>query len=411
MRFHITAGIAEHKETYFNVNYVTGQVVSETVSSNTYDINPMVWSRSDIVKTVKNEEGFRPPTSYVSNYSEHTPLYVVSTLRYSNSPSYYKFESMQWYSVESVFPEASPVHFNTRNKTLLINNAFRKLKEQEMNLAQSLAFVRETSGLITSHASQLSRAYYFIKRGKYLVAADILGIRRLSDMRDLYLAVVFGWMQLSRDLQGAVEMLANLSRPKHYYVYGRSKNEHSRRVYAVKQGPYVWNRPCDVEGNATVKTTQKVVVIGRVNSEGLHNLKRSGVINPMLIMWDLLRWSWIIDQFVSIGQYLDAYDATVGLDYMGGTYTLYTQSDGSIAPVACNYRDERYMTIETGIPGVFKMSNLSRELVRTSDIGIVLKNPFDMDIKIALAAVLALSKRVRNGGPFERPMYGTGAYK
>lgn len=408
MRFHITADTAKHKETtvYYNQD---GSVSTEIVNKTSMDINPLVWTRSDITRTVKNKDGFRPPTAYISRYSEHSPLHVASTMHAGGYDL--KFESTQWYRVEDVFPEAKAVHFNTRNKTLLVNNAFRKLKEQEMNLAQSLAFVKQTAGLITDHASRLYRAYYFIKRGKYSVAADILGIRRLSDLRDLYLAVLFGWMQLSRDLQGAVEMLSDLSRPKHYYVYGRSKNERTRHVVVKKVGPYWWNRPCSVHCQAEVKMTQKVVAIGKVTSEGLHNLKRSGVINPMLIMWDLLRWSWIIDQFVSIGQYLDAYDATAGLDYMGGTYTLYTQSNGSLTPVPVEYGDGYYMTIETGVPGVFKMSDLNRELVHTSDIGIVLKNPFDMDIKIALAAVLALSKRVRNGGPFERPAYGTGAYK
>lgn len=412
MRYDISANTAEYTETEKMFNLNTGAVQRETVYTKTFDTNERIWTRSDVVKTVKDKDGFRPPTAYVSKFSEYSPMHVESTLHARSYGGYeIAFSATQWYSVESAFPNARPVHFNIRNKTLLINNAFRKLKEQEMNLAQTLVFVKQTAGLITDHASRLRRAYYFIKRGKFSVAADILGIRRVSDLRDLYLSVLFGWMQLSRDLQGAVEMLSDLSRPKHYYVYGRSKNEHSRRVYQQMEGPYVNNRPCNLEGNADVKTTQKVVVIGKVTSEGLHNLKRSGAINPMLIMWDLLRWSWIIDQFVSIGQYLDAYDATAGLDYMGGTYTLYTESNGSIAPIPVTFRDSRYMTIDTGIPCVFKMSDLSRELVRTSDIGIVLKNPFDMDIKIALAAVLALSKRVSNGGPFERPAYGTGSYK
>lgn len=405
MRFHITSATADYKET----STYNGQ--ASTVRQTKKDINPLIWSRSDVTRVMKNSEGFRPPTAYKSKFSEHTPLYVASTQQKPGISI--KFEATQWYSVDSVFPEAMPVHFNTRNKTLLINNAFRKLKEQEMNLAMTLVFVRETAGLITGHASKLSRAYYFIKRGKLKVAADILGVRRVSDLRDLYLSVLFGWMQLARDLQGAARMLNDLSRPKYYYIYGRSKNEHQRTVRVNKTGPYIWGRPCNLECHANVKTTQKVVVIGQVTSEGLHNLKKSGTINPMLLMWDLLRWSWVVDQFASIGSYLDAYDATVGLDYKGGTYTLYTQSNGSMSPIPVVYQPHTgyVMTIDTGIPCVFKQSDLNRELVRTSDIGVVLKNPFDMDIKIALAAVLALSKRVAKGGPFERPLFGTGSFK
>lgn len=368
--------------------------------------------RSNVVHNPKIN-GWRNMSPYKATIQDYIPYTVASTQsRISHDLTKIEFDIRQTVHPLTIFPEARPLPFNERNKTLIVNSAFSKLKDQKMNLAVTLAFVGETADLISGTANKLRRAYYFIKRGRWKAAADVLGLRFKDELGRNYLAILFGWMQLARDLQGAAEMLADLSRPKEYFVYGRSKNESVRRVSKVNKSIYTWNTPCHLECDATIKHTQKVVVVGKVSHEGLHQLKRSGLLNPVLIMWDVVRWTWILDQFVSIGQYLNAYDALAGLTYMGGSYTSHTQSKATITPIGYSEPwNDILVTISSQGPCVGTFTQLNRELVSPSDTGIVLKNPFDMNVSIAAAAVLALANALRKGGSFDVPLTGKGPFR
>lgn len=369
-------------------------------------------SRSDVQKTVKNDLGFRPMTAYKAMVIDDFPCSytAVGTSYYAGAPQYeVTGEGTMNHSYNSLFGVKllTPGLFNQKNKTLLVNGAFIKLKEQSVNLALTLSFIPETTGMIKRMADKLRRAYLFIKRGRWKAAADVLGLRFLDDIRDNYLEILFGWMQLARDLQGAVELLSDLSRPKMYYVYGRSKWENKRKQY-VSANAYTWTLSLKYSATLDVKSTQKCIVIAQVTSEGLHSLKRSGAINPLLIMWDMLRWTWVLDQFVSIGQYLDAYDAMAGLEYCTGSYLEYSEVSGVVntepavqSTYPANQSGWTY-GMESNAPGFISRKNMNRELVTPADIGVTIKNPFHMNVAIAAAAVAALNQVVRKGGPLPK---------
>lgn len=410
MRYSENTSVVDYTEQLITTIHKTGKVIEGPIKRRSYELLTMLGARDDIKHNPRNSNGWRNMSPYSADFKNIVPYYARSERVDVDNGATYRWiaEGTTSKDISRMFGSTSTAArmFNTRNKTLLVNGAFIKLKEQKMNLALTLAFVRETAGLISGTANKLRRAYYFIKRGRWKAAADVLGLRYKDELAGNYLAILFGWMQLARDLQGAAEMLSDLSRPKNYFVYGRSRNESTRKQTFGPQHVYVGYTHCNLTMEATYKSDQKCVVVGQVSHEGLVNLKRSGVLNPMLIMWDVVRYTWILDQFVSIGQYLDAYDATAGLAMVGGCYTEYADCKAYVYP--SDYGNTKVTAFS---PGFVSTVSVRRTLVSDDDIGIVLKNPFDMDVKIALAAVLALTKALAKDGPFDVPFGGKGPFR
>lgn len=396
-----------YKERVEQTSLKTTAIYSNGYESSQPDTNGQQWvyslTRQNVKHNPKGVDGFRSPSAYGAALMDDTLVHVSSTTEYRPGGYKYVMEgTLSLWHDQMWGDKISLSAFNSKNKHILINGAFIKLKEQKMNLAQSLAFIQDTCDLIDTTARRLTLAYRLIKAGRWKAAADILRVRRKDDIPEWYLSTLFGWMQLARDLQGAAEMLSDLSRRKDHFVYGRSANKQSRRVYDRKGVNGGIAFCCDLELNGVSKYEQRCVVIGKVKTEGTVLLKRLGVLNPALIMWDVVRWTWIIDQFVSIGQYLDAYDATAGLEYMGGTYTEYMDFNGSVTPTSASL-SHGWENSASGAPAVLKRMSFNRELVTPDDIRIVLKNPFHMHVSIALAAVLALTQAVSGGGFFPKP--------
>lgn len=365
--------------------------------------------RQDIVKNEPDRYGFRPPSPYSSNYSLVIPANGTIQNRADQIQSYCGFTPAQGGMPFAADGISGNVHlrdmredfsafltvkpFGVKPKQQLVNSAFSKLKDQRINLSMTLAFVGQTSRMISSRAYDLANVYRLLRNGEIRRAAKYLRLRKwkTEELPKLYLEVLFGWGQLYRDLMGAYEELNKKSVEKSYLVTGRATSKANRNLTVTRPG-----YSCTLQATGTLTTQTTCRVIGRVTTVGLHKAATLGLLNPAEILWDVLRFSWIIDQFVHVGGYLSAYDATAGLQYLGGSFTTYTASNGVVdvsVPIRSTY---------DGDQGHFVMRASTRELVRQDDISIAIRNPFQSNVAVAAAAVGALIITMRGGGPIPR---------
>lgn len=295
--------------------------------------------------------------------------------------------------------------FNLKPRQQIINSAFAKLKNQKVNLGMSLAFIGQTSGMIRDGAVRLREAYRLIRLYRWRDAARVLRISSRSELSKLYLEVLFGWMQLARDVEGLTEVLSEESRKKETFVYGRSRSSANQQIYNRREWPLPnqnlnTNLPPYCYRSGIRRSENRCVVIGTVTTEGLHSYARLGLINPAEVAWDVLRWSWVIDQFVHIGGFLNAYDATAGLTYKGGSYTEFTEY---VVQYGFENRPSSiYSAFVSDSPGLFTTRRGNRTLVDDNDISVTIRNPFQANVAVAAAAVLALTNTLRGGGPVPR---------
>lgn len=57
-------------------------------------------------------------------------------------------------------------------------------------------------------------------------------------------------------------------------------------------------------------------------------LAQLGITNPAELIWELVPYSFVIDWFVPVGNYLSAFDAALGWHFKGGTITEWARQKG-----------------------------------------------------------------------------------
>lgn len=191
------------------------------------------------------------------------------------------------------------------------------VKDQKVNLAQSLAEYRQTQNMFVSNANAIGNALRAARRGWWKDAAKHLGLtprQSRGTVSNRWLEMQYGWMPLIQDLHGSVEELqAALQRPRTRKVTCKVKSNDRVKIENY-QDPY---------GNTTyIEEEWKYSV--RVNAwlqqESLAAV-RLGLANPIDLAWELLPYSFVIDWFIPIGDWLNSLDAGVGVTRIYGTAT------------------------------------------------------------------------------------------
>lgn len=348
-------------------------VQSRTISGVTTVASGIIPSRviSDSkldVPRVKKPIGWKPPTNYERYGSTLDSLGIPSMYcsgRETNTGHIYIISgadsqntcSFSWGSHD---PE-------TLNKAVL--KALEKLKGQNVNYALAFAEARQTSRMIGGTIPRINKAIIAASRGNIRGIARALGItkppsekarkyaakaraeykkykqayirdvnnhayplRDRSAAHNLFLEYQFGWLPLLSDMDGAMHDLYDL-----HHNEDRSKDT----PYAGE--PYSYNVKGTSTSISTSKSESNILAFGRVpgkttrwekrthkakvrldcylDNPALAELARTGLLNPLAVVWDKVPWSFVADWFLPIGRYFNALDATTGWKFRGGSYS------------------------------------------------------------------------------------------
>lgn len=225
----------------------------------------------------------------------------------------------------------------TTAETIAIEKLLTKAKDGKFNGAQAYAEAAQVERMIGDATTKIARVLTHLRKGQLKLAASVLGLdvsrpkarrfsqqhKRIKNDADIdrllsngVLQVQYGIRPLLNDVVGAAELLAQKVSGFHYSkVEGGSSLEGFRKTKAETVGAYA--RMINVsERKATVFVRYAVRFIQE--SESIHSLAQLGLTNPALLAWELLPWSFVIDWFIPIGNYLSTLDATLGLRILDG---------------------------------------------------------------------------------------------
>jgi len=218
---------------------------------------------------------------------------------------------------------------NLRDKT--VNKILLKIKDQKVNLAQAYAERAQTARLVGDTVTRIAKALTALKSGNIVSAAAALGVAPTRRMKNRgvsqkkvtedfvsksWLELQYGWKPLLNDVVGAAETLAalNFRQQLNHVVTTQSLNDHDITVRKVSS-EYVET----VE--RTLEIQYKYGIWFSVGDTAVQSAASLGLTNPALIAWELLPWSFVIDWFVPIGNYISSWDATLGCDFQQGYAT------------------------------------------------------------------------------------------
>lgn len=255
--------------------------------------------------------------------------------------------------------------------------ALSKLKNQKVNFAQAFAEREQTAELFLSVAKKISKSVSAWRnknpRKLWELVKGSEGQRGKS-IPSSWLEVQYGWNPLMQDIQGSCDLLQS-----------RDFNGQSYRVdvkASVKErDTYLWEKRTDVTADMgfTIKAQRqnvaKVHLTYVLENPFAHTLAQSGLLNPAALAWELLPYSFVIDWFAPVGDWLNTLDASVGYSFLGGTWSVFRILDESVAGVYVRNNAGRFLTS----PNYFQRSRLlNRSVYSQSPLpgfpGV--KNPF-----------------------------------
>lgn len=229
-----------------------------------------------------------------------------------------------------------------------------QIKDSSFNAAQAYAERSQTANLMAKSVNRLASAAMAVRRGNFKHACTLFGMdytpriekfsrRRRNDplndpfrrtgtdmLSSYWLEFQYGWKPLLQDIYGAAELIAKTYHQKKPTI-ARSSATVEMKVQSIHDvwqdaGGAASNRICQSSGTVTARYT---IEYGEDNAF-LNRMAQTGITNPALLAWELLPYSFVIDWFVPVGDYLSQIDATAGLVFKRGTVATHSRVTHSL---------------------------------------------------------------------------------
>lgn len=210
----------------------------------------------------------------------------------------------------------------------------QKCKNAKVNLVVSAAEASETAAMMAQTVTRVARAFLLTKKGKLADAWHQLtsgrdsfgprGFRKrhyrpastVNELQEQWMSMRYGWRPLYYDIHGAAEHLAY-----RLYAPSQSSKVESESVKRLASGTIsVESHPTD-HTVGTHKSNWSISLRAGVDfcaDSVITQWTQLGFTNPGEVVWELMPLSFVVDWFLPVGTWIQNYDATFGLSFLGG---------------------------------------------------------------------------------------------
>lgn len=253
-------------------------------------------------------------------------------------------ESVEGFTVPA-FPASAPLVAEAWSKVR------RKVLDQDFNSRVFLAEGSKTIDMIADRATSLAKAYSSFRKGKLKDAAQHLGLTPKT-AHSTWLEYKYGWMPVLMDIHGAAKTIAELNFKRDQSTF-RAASSQSVPLLPVNGGGAV----------GVAVTSCKAWVTVRVHNRNVTTLNRLGLLNPLLVTWELVPFSFVADWFVNIGDCIAEASAFAGVTILTGGSSVLESFDGNfVGGNPAPFRERRVMSVKyrryNRSPGVETMPRL-----------------------------------------------------
>lgn len=215
--------------------------------------------------------------------------------------------------------------------------AVSRVTDRKINMGVALVESAKTVDWLAAKASQLYKAYRHLRKGQFLELYKLLvGIRRRGPKRkslprkardfagtpaSWWLQYWYAFMPLVWDVYGVAEQVeAGLRKDNLLFSVTRTITQPTtppRQPLSTSHVNSFLN--CWESGHATESC--RVKLWGRISCSELASLSQLGFLNPAVIAWELVPFSFVIDWVVPVGRFLESLTATSGVTFHDGFQT------------------------------------------------------------------------------------------
>lgn len=317
---------AVQQEIFRTVGYFNGRVFDKIVHN--VETTTLASSRSDVVRRQKNADGWRAPTNYVAK-ATHSSRGVVSYSRTQNADARFTYEGLGYgHLITTNMLDVPPLPSSVISSTLV--QARKGLNSKKMEVGVALLEARGAMDLIGSSARRLASAMSAVVRKDSKGIARALGVPSVKKAAvtsaDLWLQYNFGWAPIVSDIVGACALLSDEEVHRKIRLNARSRSYQFFKTTRVAS-------TSTPDGFVRYKVTEtykdkveySVSLWYSLVAEELRRLAQWGGTDVLGTAWAVVPYSFIADWVLPIGDVLEAYSASVGLSYRGGTSTIFKE--------------------------------------------------------------------------------------
>jgi len=299
-------------------------------------------TRTTNYRSRKSRREFIPPLAYSSNVIRRSiplTLLATSSTGYPADPTF----ALKLWLLDSGGAGEPPLslvsgEFLNDAKNKALRSLSNKLQNVRANLALMFVERRQTASLIADTAFRVATAARSLRR------ADLRGFTRALSLgvgdrarvargwhkvaatpvdkrlANHWLEYVFGWLPLLNDIRDAAELLA-----ESVATYKEPKG--FLRARGATTGTYTFRDPLTGSGHIYADKDVMASFTARINawyeleSEARSILSKTGISNPASLAWEALPFSFVVDWFLPVGNYLDSLTAFDGFTFKSATYS------------------------------------------------------------------------------------------
>lgn len=190
-----------------------------------------------------------------------------------------------------------------------------RLHKGGASLGVTIAQYRQSRDMIISRAKALENyndyIYRTLSRRKWRTLDKQAG--------NLHLEWIFGWVPLYSDLWASANTVIQWAdKSEKVTGVGYGYFDQDDRTF----NPY---RREQFSGAVTARTTAMV----GISNPNLWLANRAGILNPGLVVWDAIPWTWLLGMFVNLQSLIGSITATAGLSLSRETLSFYTVTTGN----------------------------------------------------------------------------------
>lgn len=380
-----------------DTNLTTGAVTDAIIDSN----GRYSWSVDKRPKSVHS--GFWPGTlfrlcaPYTRYFEATTAKASGARFRSGNFETFYPGLGL-WATGSTLHsvPVPTLAEAGLVNKALV--KALNRLKDQEIHLGNFLAEGHQVVEMIGDTARNIAKSVQYFRKHDDVQWQLVQEFQKGNLARDLWrcipnswLQLQYGWTPLMSDLEGAMNHLARLSLTQKPLVFtkGTAKIEEDVTAPLVARSPYSQN-----SGHTTweQKRVASVQLVYGVNSPALIQASQLGLVNPLEIVWEVTRYSFVVDWFLPIGSWMSALTADLGYNFVTGSLSRITKSRYKSSILTKRSADA--VSVEAPSFEGARTMNFARSCYTTSPVpGLYVKSP--ISLKHALNGISLLVQAFR----------------
>lgn len=210
-----------------------------------------------------------------------------------------------------------------------LTKALLKLKQQDFHLGNFLAEAHKTVEMVGHNARSIANQVLAFRR-KYpdlwdkvrQIETGNLPRWRWCEIPNKWLELQYGWKPLMSDIFGAMQHLQKRNKRFNIpFVFVSADVSDTVLLTSTASSRIGNTSTCYWQNDRKVQTFLTYGLTTPVLAE----LSSLGLINPLEIVWEVTRYSFVVDWFLPIGSWLSALTADIGYQFITGGYSTKTK--------------------------------------------------------------------------------------